>query len=159
MHPLLIIDLQQGFINQHTSHIPTKIAGLLGKYDLVIATQFVNPPGSNFRKLLHWHHLSEGDSSTQMAIALNSDAVIIKKEGYSCLNNDFMKLIREKGLDYIDICGLDTEGFVLKSAVDLFEVGVTPRVLSNYCASSGGQDYHKAGIKVLKRTIGEKQVI
>ena len=159
MHPLLIIDLQKGFINQHTRHIPAKINELFDKYELIIATQFVNLPGSNFRKLLQWHDLSEGDASTEMAIDLHPHVVKIKKYGYSCINDDFMKLIREKGVDFIDICGLDTEGCVLKSAVDLFEIGITPRVLSDYCASSGGHDYHEAGIKVLKRLIGDKQVI
>jgi nicotinamidase-related amidase len=68
-------------------------------------------------------------------------------------------MINKQDIRSLDICGLDTEGCVLKSAVDLFEIGITPRVLSNYCASSGGHDYNEAGIKILKRLIGEKQVI
>ncbi len=43
---LLIIDVQQGFINAATRHLPPKVADLQDDYDHVFVTRFVNPPGS-----------------------------------------------------------------------------------------------------------------
>ena len=48
---------------------------------------------------------------------------------------------------------------MLKSAVDLFEAGIEPVVLADHCASHGGRDCHEAGLKLLKRFIGEGQVV
>ena len=47
----------------------------------------------------------------------------------------------------------------MKCAVDLFENGIVPIVLEEYCASTVGPNSHKCGIATIKRFIGAKQVI
>ena len=54
---LIIIDVQNYFVNEHTKGIPEKIAQFINenKFDFVLFTKFVNHEGSNYFKLLNWH--------------------------------------------------------------------------------------------------------
>ena len=65
--------------------------------------------------------------------------------------------LREGGITEIHICGIDTEGCVLKTAVDLFDAGVRPVVLVVACASTGGDELHRIGLRTMRRLIGERQ--
>jgi len=40
---LLIVDLQKGFINEHTAHIPALVQELIPSYQTIFATRFYNP--------------------------------------------------------------------------------------------------------------------
>lgn len=53
---LVVIDLQEGFINDKTIKVANNIHDLLdsGKYYAVIATKFTNMPGSSFDFFLGW---------------------------------------------------------------------------------------------------------
>ena len=43
---LIVVDLQRDFIGPHTDHLPALIETLTRAYPRVIATRFVNDPGS-----------------------------------------------------------------------------------------------------------------
>ena len=43
--PLLIVDVQKGFINDATRHIPARVADLAWRYDQVLVTRFINLEG------------------------------------------------------------------------------------------------------------------
>ncbi|MGH2416210.1 MAG: isochorismatase family protein, partial [Microcystaceae cyanobacterium] len=57
------------------------------------------------------------------------------------------------------ICGIDTEGCVLKTAIDFFENNINPYVLEYYSASNGGDNFHQAAILVLSQLIGRSNII
>ena len=44
--PLLVVDVQRGFLNEFTHHIPERVVRLIqsNKYDPVLFTQFINTP-------------------------------------------------------------------------------------------------------------------
>jgi nicotinamidase-related amidase len=48
---------------------------------------------------------------------------------------------------------------VLKSAVDAFELGLTPYVIADASASHAGPRAHEAGLYLLARFIGARQVL
>ena len=56
------------------------------------------------------------------------------------------------------LCGVATDGCVLKTAVDAFERGVEPIVVVDACASHGGTAAHEAGLLLLGRFIGKDQL-
>lgn len=57
-------------------------------------------------------------------------------------------------------CYILTNGIgVFATALDLFEDGIRPIVLGNYCGSSGGESYHLAALKTLERPIGRNNVV
>ena len=156
---LLVVDVQKGFINAHTAHIVQRVEQLLDKYQHIFCAKFFNPQGSFYRRLLHWHEIERGSKDHEFAFKVPQNALIIEKSTYSCVSKSFVQLLKRRGIRRIDLCGLDTEICVTKSAVDLIERGPVPRVLAHYCASSGGEQFHQWGLEVLKRFIGEGQLI
>ena len=47
----------------------------------------------------------------------------------------------------------------MDTALELFDAGIETYVVSDGSASSGGTEYHEAGIKLLERNIGEDYVV
>ncbi len=156
---LIIVDVQNGFINEHTSHIPKLVEKLQSNYDLVFITKFINELNSPFRRLIHWHKLSPESSDIDLAFEPRKNAEIIVKNIYTCVTSNFLKRLSNAQINIAHICGIDTDICVTKIAVDLFENDITPFILKDYCATTGGNESHKHSLKALGRFIGENQII
>ena len=156
---LLIIDVQKGFINEKTSHIPKLVEELQYTYAYVFATKFYNPKDSFFRKLIRWNKFGENSSDCDIAYTPKRDTFIISKAVYSCVDNSFLAKLAALNIGEVHICGLETDMCVTKNAVDLFEAGIVPVVLSTYCASCSGAEAHVHALQTLRRYIGAKQVL
>ena len=156
---LLIVDVQNGFVNDKTKHIPPSVEKLQYSYDLVIATRFVNLPDSPYRRLIKWNHLSPGTDEIELAFKPKEDVIILDKYIYSCINDSFVNMLEENEVDAVDICGIDTDICVTKCAVDLFERNITPYVLKDYCATHAEADVQDVALIILARYIGRSQII
>lgn len=156
---LVIIDVQKGFINEWTAHLPAAVEALQREYAHLVVTRFINPQGSAHRRLIGWSRFGPGSDDTELAFAPGPGAWVFDKATYTCLTSALAARLDQWGAETVDLCGIATENCVLKTAVDLFEAGRVPRVLSRYCASHGGADCHAAGLLVLRRFIGERQVV
>jgi nicotinamidase-related amidase len=154
---LLIIDVQVGFINEGTAHVPARVDALQASFDRVSATRLYNPQKSLFRKLTGWSAFPLGAAETQLAFTPRRDTVIIDKSTYSCVNETLIETLRHDGIGRVHLCGVATEAAVLVSAVDLFDAGIEPVVLAHACGSPGGHEL--SGLKLLRRLIGAKQVM
>lgn len=157
--PLLIVDVQKGFITEATAHIPEIVEGLAGNYEAVIATRFINPHGSAYRRLIHWERFAPGSEDTQLAFTRPPGSALIEKFTYTCVDAGFRARLEMMGTTEVHLCGIATDNCVLKCAVDLFEAGFRPVVLAGACASHAGADYHTWGLKILRRLIGHEQVV
>ncbi len=118
--PLLIIDVQKGFINDATRHIPARVAGLARRYDRVMVTRFINLEGSAHRRLIHWHRFAPGSDDTPLAFEPPAGAAMIEKSTYSCVDEAFRARLELIGAQEVHICGIATDNCVLKCALDLF---------------------------------------
>ena len=156
---LLIVDVQNGFVNEKTKHIPRLVEKLQYNYDLVIATRFINLPDSPFRRLIKWNRLSPGTNEIDLAFKPKEGIVVVDKYIYSCIDETFLRLLEDKGIDAVDICGIDTDICVTKCAVDLFERNITPYVLKDYCATHADADVQESAFIILARYIGKTQII
>ncbi|MBR1991970.1 MAG: cysteine hydrolase [Bacteroidales bacterium] len=156
---LLIVDVQNGFVNEKTKHIPRLVEKLQYNYDLVIATRFINLPDSPFRRLIKWNRLSPGTNEIDLAFKPKEGIVVVDKYIYSCIDETFLRLLEDKGIEAVDICGIDTDICVTKCAVDLFERNMTPYVLRDYCATHADADIQEAALVILARYIGKSQII
>jgi len=156
---LFIIDVQRGFINEWTRHIPDRVAALQEKYDRVVVTRFVNPENSFYRRLIHWSRFAPDSADVALAFAPRADALVVDKAQYSALVPMVADMLGGERIERVDLCGIATDNCVLKTAVDLFERGIVPVVLADACASHGGPDCHEAGLLLLRRLIGRGQVI
>lgn len=153
---LVIIDIQYGFlINKETKEIPYKVRNLLKEksFDHIVATKFLNKENSPFERFMDWHDVMEDEIHPEI---LKVAEKTFDKNLYTCFNEEFEKYIKDNNIDKLYFIGVDTDACVLKSAIDCFERNIDFEVLVDFCASSGGEEYHNAAIKVLERTIGEK---
>lgn len=156
---LLVVDVQKGFINRHTSHIPGVVESILPSYKHVIATRFMNLESSNFRRLINWTRFSRGTEDTNLAFNAGGNVIVIEKSGYTCINDDFLRILSLLDVEEVHIVGVDTDICVLKCAADLFDAGMKPVVIARCCASHAGPEFHDSAVRIISRFIGSGQVI
>ena len=163
---LLVIDVQNGFQrNRETKDNANKIATLIRSklFDKVIATKFINRPDSPYYQWLHWERLiNEPDIELLDELKDNSD-FILEKYYYNCERDSLISILKQSNDGVLPkqvfLCGTDTDCCVQINATTLFEMGIHPLVLVDYCASNGGVDSHQAGLVVMRRTLGRKHLI
>ncbi len=158
---LVVVDVQKGFINRHTASIPDQILRLLGEVDFRhrIFTKFLNFPNSQYFRLLNWSRFT-GSPETDLVDSLSEKyTVLIEKHSYTGLTDKFRQYALAHDIETFYVVGIDTDICVLKTAVDLFESGYRPIVLSEYCMSHAGRNAHEAAMTILPRFIGRQQVI
>lgn len=156
---LLIIDIQRGYINKHTKKLPSLAESLQSKYELVYITRLEYAEHSPFLEIRKSSGFGDVERPTELAFQPATNAKIFLKHGYSALTDELRVELEQQGVQQIDLIGMDTDQCVLSTALGLFDAGITPRVLSGYCASTGGTGFHRAGIKILKRALGKHNVL
>ena len=156
---LLIIDVQNDFINENTKHILNKIENLIneGKYDNIVFTRYINSYDNIcYKKLDFTGCLTEEGQK----IAIDSkNYKVIDKDMYTSYVDELKYYLDKNDISKIYLCGIDTECCVLKTALDLFEAGYDTYVLKDYCAATFGKQAHDNAIELLKRNIGENYIM
>lgn len=162
---LVVVDLQRDFIAPETAHLPGRVEALSGDYPRVIATRFVNRPDSLWVTEVGCEKCMPGTEGIELAFRSRAPLNVIAKEGYGLLGSALEPMQRalaaagiETG-DEIDVCGVDTDACVLKTALDLFDLGFRPRILIDACASGNGRDYHRRAEQIIRRQLGEKALV
>ena len=157
---LVIIDVQNYFINKHTKHVIPRIQELTKnqKFDHVVATRFMNHEESPYVKLLNWRKMIDKESHTIPGNITKLAEKIFEKDHYSCFTPELRNFLKESNIDKLYFVGMDTDCCVLKSAADAFELGISPFVIEDCCASHYGKSNHRAGIKVLERLIARRVI-
>jgi nicotinamidase-related amidase len=160
--PLLVVDVQRGFLNEFTRHIPARIQRLIlmGDYAPVLFTRFVNTPNSPYQKLLDWRGCAE-PPETELASELSAFAGhdrVFTKHGMTGMSDELSEYLRTEGFPQVSVVGIDTDMCVLKIAMDVFDLGIEPVVLVDCCASTAGLQAHLAGLAILSRNIGPHQL-
>jgi nicotinamidase-related amidase len=168
---LIVVDVQNGFITPDSAPVVPVIAGLaeqwLNNGGQVIFTRYFNYPGSPYERLIGWyalHQAPETDLADELApLAARPGAVVTDKRAYSALTPDVRGLLDDGGFTDLLICGIATDGCVLKTALDAFDAGYTPWVLADACASNASSvppaEVHASALALLTRLIGAGQMI
>jgi nicotinamidase-related amidase len=160
--PLLVVDVQNGFINEFTRHIPGRVQRLIetGEFEPILFTRFVNTSDSPYRRLLDWHGSAE-PPETELATELTALAQpenVFEKRGLTGMPRQLAGRLQRDRVEEISVVGIDTDMCVLKIAMDLFDAGVEPIILVDCCASTAGLQSHLAGLAILSRNIGPFQL-
>jgi nicotinamidase-related amidase len=156
---LLVIDVQNDFINEHTKNILTKIKELVdsNKYDLTAFTRFINDENSIWYKKLNYKGCMTKEGQ---AIAINTkNNKVFDKNIYTAVNDELKKYIQKNNISKIYLCGFDTDACVQKTAIDLFEQNYDVYVLKDYCMSHLGKETHNFYINNLARLIEKNGII
>lgn len=156
--PLLVVDVQQGFINAFTQHIPERVAALIERdhYDPILFTRFVNTENGPYSRFIGWKACANEPeiNLTPEVAPYTREEHIFTKPGYAGIPEALSTFLREQEIERISIVGIDTDMCVLKIAMDIFDIGIEPFVLADCCASTAGLQAHLAGLAVLARNIG-----
>jgi nicotinamidase-related amidase len=160
--PLIVVDVQSGFINEFTHHIPQRVARLIQRdeYAPLLFTRFVNAPDGPYQRFLDWHSC-DSEPETKIVPELEPWAkseTVFSKRGLCGIPDELASYLREQRFERIFLVGIDTDMCVLKLAMDFFDMGIEPIVLTDCCASTAGLQAHLAGLAVLSRNIGANRL-
>lgn len=164
---LVVVDVQNGFVRDESRNVVPVIKGLVEDWQAaggdVIFTRYINYPGSPFERLIKWRELRESpqtDIAPELVSLAEKAVAIIDKHTYSLFaDKQGASLVLERGWTDIYVCGIATESCVLKTAVDAFELDLTPWLIEDASASHAGAEVHAAGVLVASRFIGEGQIV
>jgi len=162
---LVVVDLQHDFIVPETADLPARIERLTEAYPRAIATRSVNSPDSLWVTEVGCAKCMPGTTGAELAFRSRAPLAVIDKEGYGLLGaalEPMRRALAAAGVavgDEIDIAGLDTDACVLKTALDLFDLGYRPRILIDACASGNGLDFHRRAEQIVRRQLGEKALV
>ncbi len=162
---LLVIDVQEAFINEATKNIPKRIKKFIEShnFDFVYFFKFLNKKDSNWAKVLGWNEmldLSEADIVPELKGFLKRDSVFVKQASFSVFSvNKFSSILKKNKINKLFICGFDSDACVLISAMDAFAMGYEVRVIEDLCAASHGKKYHEMAIEILKSNLSKNTVI
>ncbi len=158
---LVVIDVQNYFVNDKTKGLPAKIAAFIenNKFDYVLFTQFVNKENSSFVKLLNWRKcFSSPDIDIHRSLAKYiTPENTFKKTAYSVFKAiGFTDFLKKQNISKLFLCGLDIDSCVLASSYDAFDLGYEVKVLKHLCQSHSGADYDKAASKIIDKSSNVK---
>jgi nicotinamidase-related amidase len=159
----LIVDVQRGFVNEHTAAVPAEIERFLdgrgAEFERIFASRFVNEQDSGFRRLIEWDGLT-GSPETDLCPEIERFPLeVLDKHVYSSMTGDFVDRLRGEAIQDVYLAGIDTDICVMHNAMDAFDAGLTPWVLAPLCRSHAGPELHRAALSILRRGIGGNQVI
>ena len=159
---LLVVDVQNGFVNEHTQHIIGPVNALIGAFigggEPLAFTRFVNTSGSGYERWLGWTRFMHRPENNLFDAVDVGSAPVFVKHGYTAFTDEFSHYLDENSIARLVLCGIATDGCVLKTAVDAFERGIEPVVITDACASHAGRAIHDAGLLLLARFIGAGQL-
>lgn len=157
---ILIVDVQYGFLNANTADLPGKIRKLLEErpFDHRIFTEFHNRENSPFERFMDWSDLKTPHQVETVRELQPLASVTFRKSGYTAVTQELIAYLNGHGIKEVRIAGIDTDACVLLTAADLFQIGIRPIVLADYCASTAGKETHEAALSLLPRIIGANQI-
>lgn len=172
---LVIIDIQNGFMNKNTAYLEGEIETFVQKtmknpdfpmFDLIIGTQYVNHEASACYVLEGWKACMSGSEEAEICEKIlpflseeNGEKLIIKKDKYTCYTEEFLRLLKQAGIERIFMCGVNTGCCVLHSVLDVYEDVKDVYVLRDLCGSTTGPHYHEIAIELLETLITKERVI
>lgn len=159
---LLVVDMQVGFLNEYSSPIVPSVARLVRECDQrslpIVFTKFINRPSSSFESFLDWTSVREKPETDLLREFSDLGDLVVEKYNYSAFTDELDRIVVKKNYRTILIAGLSTESCVLKTAVDAFERGIRPIVVSDACASDQSPAVHLQALDLLTILIGGRQI-
>lgn len=126
---LLVIDLQYGFSPK--PDLVERIRDAAQDYSVVVATRFVNPPGSLFRTRLN----EDNDGGALIDVG---HGIVIERAGYG-LNEAAIRALREfSEITEWDLVGSRTGACILACGFSLWDAGIPFHVIRHLCAGENG---------------------
>jgi nicotinamidase-related amidase len=154
---LVIVDVQQGFLNDRNKYIVENIQNLLQKasYDFYIESVFHAEKGSLWDRQTDW--ILPKDKDCKIVDALlealkGKDFLHVEKQTKSVFKGlpDLRNELKKKGIEEVHIVGLDANDCVLATAFEAFDFGYFTYVIEECTESSSSEEMRNAGFEILR---------
>ncbi|APC91634.1 MULTISPECIES: isochorismatase family cysteine hydrolase [Francisella] len=154
---LVVVDVQNYFVNEHTKILPKKIRKLIQTtdFDYIVFSKYVNNLKSNHYKILKWHECQESpdiDIHAELLEFTNSKNVF-EKNSYSIFKSTMLDFFKEKNINKIYLAGIDIDACVLASAFDGFDLGYDIEILKDFCLSHFGKGFKGSALKIMQKNL------
>lgn len=162
MKIILLVDIQEGYMNDELRSLPRDIEKHIKnyEYDLVIATRFINKNDSLHKADINIREMTVFSSKAKLVEPIEkiSDFVLMKST-YTSLTEDVAKLLEKNEVKQVYLAGLNTETSILATALDLFDKGIKPVVLSHLCNTTNGKKINDAALEILRIAVGDECIL
>ena len=162
MKNLIIVDMQNGFVNDNNRFLVDRINNYIkeNKFDYVIYTKYINNEISPFVEILNYTSLMSEDEQ-RFVIEENPDChkkMVFEKMGYG-LTQKMIDDIKSLGIKEAELCGTDADACVMAIAYNLFDNGIKPVILRELVGSSSrNKDITQYSITIMERSFGKENV-
>lgn len=150
---LIIVDLQEGFLNERNRWIIPNVQKLLreGGYAVVAESIFHAEAGSLWDTQVHWKFPLK-PTVPEIAEFLPKEAVRIVKTTKSAFKGDqsLAIILAEQKIDEVHVVGIDTGDCVFATAQESFDLGFRTFVLEDCTESSVSEELREAPLTILR---------
>lgn len=143
---LLIVDVQRAFSPPRA--FVEKLRRYARRFPCRIFTQYVNPPGSAFRRLLRQKSCPPGSPDIELLLEPAKGDLVLRKLARYGLTAGQIRRLKRRGVRRVTVCGLDTDACVLGVMFSLFDSGIECRLKEEMCWSSSG--LHKPAVTIIR---------
>ena len=162
MKIILLVDIQEGYMNDRLRSLPKDIAKHVKNYDydLAIATRFINKNDSLHKADINIKNMTVFSSKAKLVEPIEQIAdFVLMKSTYTSITEDVIKLLEKNKVEQVYIAGLNTETSILATAFDLFDKGIKPVILSHLCNTVNGEEMNQAALNILRNAVGDECVL
>ncbi|MFG2177414.1 isochorismatase family cysteine hydrolase [Streptomyces abikoensis] len=163
---LVVVDVQRGFVNGNSEHAVPQVVRLVEMWSSagrpVVFARFRNAPRSPYERISGWTRLRTAEEQAlveSLEPFVDSAALLVDKTVSSALTEDLVRVVDERGWTDLVLCGIDTDSCVYDTAVAAYHGGLTPWIVTDACASTGGAEVHEAALLLARRNIGAHQLL
>lgn len=159
----LIIDMQNGFINNFTTDLVPQISAFQSRINdhvITAGTRYVNHEHTACYLFEGWESCMAGSEEAEIVPVLRENMQkVFDKDKYSCWNEEMKAFVRDHEIKKIYFAGVNTGCCVLHSVLDCYNDLVDCTVIENLCGSTSGPEEHEAALTVLRSCITKERVI
>jgi nicotinamidase-related amidase len=164
---LAVIDVQMGFVKPSSEHAVPAVTQLLKAWQGVggasVIASFCNPAGSPYETISGWTRLRSPEevalAPSLIGLAEQATMRFTKSTSNLFLAEGVLNAFRASGWTDVLLCGIDTDSCVLDTAIGAYHHGITPWLVTDACASSGGVRFHDAALELAARNLGSHLLV
>lgn len=153
---LLVIDVQNGFINEHSKWLPAKLAAYIRAtvYADVFATAYINDEETPCYKRLGWKGCMTQDEQDICPELEGLYTKVFTKRTYNAMTMSLFAAIESGNYDEIHIVGISSTCCVLATAYEMFDRGLNIYVIPSLCSITGSlPNYQQAADFILRENL------